>query len=132
MQRQKPQDKEYLDPEEVNATVNIASGVVESAVTVTKPARKQESVQDSLSSLESNLSTASLSSVETASQDSLLREENQRLREERLCKICAENDIGVVFIPCGHLATCTSCAASFSNCPVCRADIQSAVRTFMS
>lgn len=32
-----------------------------------------------------------------------LEEENKRLRDARECKICMSNEIGVVFIPCGHL-----------------------------
>lgn len=32
-----------------------------------------------------------------------LEEENKRLKDARECKICMSNEIGVVFIPCGHL-----------------------------
>ena len=31
--------------------------------------------------------------------------------------------VGVVFLPCGHLATCVSCAPTLTNCPVCRQDV---------
>jgi len=65
-------------------------------------------------------------------EDKELIEENKRLRDERLCKICADKDLGVVFIPCGHLVTCTTCAASLNNCPVCRSTITSLVKTYMS
>ena len=61
-----------------------------------------------------------------------LLQENQQLRQERLCKICLDKEVGVVFIPCGHFATCVSCAPSFNKCPVCRAKIEGAVRTFLS
>ena len=66
-----------------------------------------------------------------AAYDQKLKEENNRLKEERLCKICVEREVGVVFIPCGHLATCLNCAPSFDKCPVCRTKITSAVRTFI-
>ena len=38
----------------------------------------------------------------------------------------------MVFLPCGHLATCVSCAPTLTNCPVCRSHIQATVRTFLS
>ena len=69
---------------------------------------------------------------EETKEQSHLQRENQRLREEKLCKICADCEVGVVFVPCGHFATCVNCAPSFSECPVCRTKIQSAVRTFLS
>ena len=40
--------------------------------------------------------------------------------------------VGVVFLPCGHLATCVSCAPTLTNCPLCRSRIQATVRTFLS
>jgi hypothetical protein len=64
--------------------------------------------------------------------DEAVLRENRRLRDERLCKICADHEVGVVFIPCGHFATCVHCAPAFTDCPVCRTRIDSAVRTFLS
>ena len=64
--------------------------------------------------------------------DEELIEENKRLKDERLCKVCADKELGVVFIPCGHLVTCTTCAASLNNCPVCRSTITSLVKTYFS
>lgn len=69
---------------------------------------------------------------ESKKEDEELIEENKRLRDERLCKICADKELGVVFIPCGHLVTCTTCAASLNNCPVCRSTITSLVKTYLS
>ena len=48
------------------------------------------------------------------------------------CKICRDKFIGVVFLPCGHLAACTTCGASIATCPICRESIKSVVRTFLS
>ncbi|KAK4883076.1 hypothetical protein RN001_006395 [Aquatica leii] len=49
-----------------------------------------------------------------------LEEENRLLKEARLCKICMDNEVGIVFLPCGHLATCFNCAPNLEDCPVCR------------
>lgn len=61
-----------------------------------------------------------------------LEEENRLLREARLCKICMDNEVGIVFLPCGHLATCVNCASNLQDCPVCRSAIKATVRTFLS
>ncbi|EFN85667.1 Apoptosis 2 inhibitor [Harpegnathos saltator] len=61
-----------------------------------------------------------------------LQEENRRLKEARLCKICMDNDVAIVFLPCGHLATCIFCAPSLTFCPMCRIMIRASVRTFLS
>lgn len=61
-----------------------------------------------------------------------LEEENRKLKEARLCKICMDNEVCIVFLPCGHLVTCVNCAHSLADCPVCRQTIKATVRTFLS
>ena len=48
---------------------------------------------------------------DTAMEDDLLGE-NSRLREEKTCKVCMDAEVGVVFLPCGHLVVCPNCAPS--------------------
>ncbi|XP_041112540.1 baculoviral IAP repeat-containing protein 7 isoform X2 [Polyodon spathula] len=59
-------------------------------------------------------------------------EQLRQLQEERTCKVCMDKVVSIVFVPCGHLVVCTDCAASLSNCPICRAIIRGSVRAFMS
>jgi len=61
-----------------------------------------------------------------------LESENARLKEQRTCKVCMDGEVGVVFLPCGHLCCCVLCAPSLRDCPVCRTNIQGTVRTFLS
>ena len=61
-----------------------------------------------------------------------IENENRRLKEARICNICMDNEIGVVFTPCGHLITCVNCAPLFKDCPVCRQYIKEKVKTYMS
>ncbi|XP_011876980.1 PREDICTED: E3 ubiquitin-protein ligase XIAP-like [Vollenhovia emeryi] len=61
-----------------------------------------------------------------------LREENRKLKEARLCKVCMDHELAVVFLPCGHLGTCNYCAPALSNCPLCRLRIRAYVRVFLS
>ena len=46
------------------------------------------------------------------------------------CKVCLDNEVSLVFVPCGHLVTCSSCADHLTDCPVCRKRITSRIRTF--
>ncbi|NWY55728.1 BIR7B protein, partial [Chionis minor] len=59
-------------------------------------------------------------------------EQLRRLQEERMCKVCMDRDVAVVFVPCGHLVACGDCALNLRLCPICRAVIRGSVRTFMS
>ncbi|KGL76021.1 Baculoviral IAP repeat-containing protein 7-B [Tinamus guttatus] len=59
-------------------------------------------------------------------------EQLRRLQEEKMCKVCMDRDVSVVFVPCGHLVACAECAPNLRLCPICRAVIRGSVRTFMS
>ena len=48
-----------------------------------------------------------------------LQRTNQRLRQRQTCRICRASLITTIFLPCGHLCTCTSCAASIDRCCLC-------------
>ena len=68
----------------------------------------------------------------TNTEGSEIVQELRRLKEARICKICMDAEVGVVFIPCGHLICCVICAPSLKNCPMCRQSIQKTVKTFMA
>ncbi|XP_020832027.1 E3 ubiquitin-protein ligase XIAP [Phascolarctos cinereus] len=68
-----------------------------------------------------------------AMQKDVSTEEQLRyLQEEKLCKICMDENIAVVFIPCGHLVTCQMCAEAINKCPMCCAVINLKQKIFMS
>ncbi|XP_015918264.1 putative inhibitor of apoptosis isoform X1 [Parasteatoda tepidariorum] len=48
-----------------------------------------------------------------------------------LCKICMDKEVGVVFLPCGHLLACTECAGAMELCPMCRKPIQATIRAYL-
>ncbi|XP_043229691.1 baculoviral IAP repeat-containing protein 7-A-like [Amphibalanus amphitrite] len=58
--------------------------------------------------------------------------EYQRLRDERLCKICMEGDACVLFFPCNHMATCPACALLVRTCCICRSPIKDVMRVYMA
>lgn len=77
-------------------------------------------------------------STNTASTSSVVPESLARINDESLklpssderrlknveCKICMAEEVGVVFLPCGHLLTCVMCAPALSTCPLCRQPIR--------
>jgi hypothetical protein len=84
------------------------------------------------SSKDKNANTTSPTTSAPGSPKDDLESENARLKEQRTCKICMDGEVGVVFLPCGHLCSCVLCAPSLRDCPVCRTNIQGTVRTFLS
>merc|ERR1719411_499479 len=101
--------------------------------TETEDAEQSQSQEVNIS-LERSPASARLSPpvpVTSKSNDDL-ESENARLKEQRTCKICMDKEVGVVFLPCGHLCCCVNCAPALKDCPVCRRNIQGTVRTFMS
>lgn len=56
----------------------------------------------------------------------------EKVDDGRLCKICYMEELGVVFLPCGHIVACVKCAPSLSTCAVCRQPFSATVRAFLS
>ncbi|KAJ1531811.1 hypothetical protein ONE63_000465 [Megalurothrips usitatus] len=52
--------------------------------------------------------------------------------DARACKICFSEEIGVAFLPCGHLVSCVNCVSSLTTCALCRKPFSATVRVFMS
>ena len=63
-----------------------------------------------------------------------LRETEERLREteERLvCLVCATEEVGMAFSPCGHTTCCPTCAPRVTSCPTCRAKVDRIIRVYI-
>ena len=48
------------------------------------------------------------------------------------CKICLEGSVEMVFIPCGHICACNSCAERVTSCPLCRKTIEQSIKIYVS
>ncbi|XP_052816451.1 baculoviral IAP repeat-containing protein 7-B-like [Mya arenaria] len=55
-------------------------------------------------------------------------EENQRLKENMLCKICFDDIACIIVLSCGHMASCSQCISALRNCPICRSEVKGTVR----
>lgn len=60
-----------------------------------------------------------------------LKDEKQLLSDQRLCKICYNEELQVLPIPCGHLTSCRGCASNTHECPVCRKRIEKLESAFL-
>ena len=69
---------------------------------------------------------------ETNKQENPLPETLTQLQDERMCKLCTVKEANIIFIPCGHLLVCKYCAASLTDCPVCRCKINEFVKVYFS
>ncbi|KAM5145353.1 E3 ubiquitin-protein ligase XIAP isoform 2-T2 [Mantella aurantiaca] len=61
-----------------------------------------------------------------------IEEKLRKLEEEKVCKVCMDKAVSVVFIPCGHLVVCTDCAEVLDKCPICCTIIQRRQKIFMA
>lgn len=87
--------------------------------------------------LESDSGYSSIEDTETSETTSVpstkeLLEENERLKDEKACRVCLTNERNVLFLPCRHLVTCPDCAVVVEKCPVCRSQIECTVKVFKS
>lgn len=61
-----------------------------------------------------------------------LVEELERIHDIRTCKVCMDAEMDVVFLPCQHMVTCSSCALALAECPICREDIRYTIKPILS
>lgn len=61
-------------------------------------------------------------------------EEAEEKEDSRLCKICFNNEVSMIYLPCRHIVTCKKCTASLlkPQCPACRQPIESVLKVFFS
>ena len=45
------------------------------------------------------------------------------LSPERVCVVCMDAESTAVFLPCAHRCTCSECAVSLRECPLCRTPV---------
>ncbi len=81
---------------------------------------KTESVKEERSSL----------SLEEAEVDNLIRK-NETLKSSITCKVCLEEPLRVVFLPCQHFVCCAQCSSQVDKCPMCREEILGTIKAFM-
>lgn len=90
-----------LQLQDTQKTDESPKGADESKSTsLDQPSSTSNFVQD-----ESTASRTASSSETTAVSKASLEDENRQLKDARLCKVCMVEEVGIVFLPCGHLGT---------------------------
>jgi len=114
--------------EELFAAVNEASRQTpssESGIGSGESGSHAESDEETPLSQGSTLSTSPSVSYSSSG-------EEDRPESRVMCKICMDREVGMVFLPCGHLVACTRCGPGLTKCPYCRVHIAGHVRTFLA
>lgn len=65
-------------------------------------------------------------------EENSIEEKLRKLEEEKICKVCMDKSVCIVFIPCGHLVVCADCAEVLDKCPICCTIIERRQKIFMS
>ncbi|XP_066437788.1 E3 ubiquitin-protein ligase XIAP isoform X2 [Eleutherodactylus coqui] len=71
-------------------------------------------------------------SVNPTENENSIEEKLRKLEEEKICKVCMDKAVCIVFIPCGHLVACAVCAELLDKCPICCKIIERRQKIFMS
>lgn len=61
-----------------------------------------------------------------------LRNDTVATTAVRECVVCLQPKLEIVFLPCGHMCTCATCAPRVEDCPMCRAAITEKKRVFVA
>lgn len=93
-----------FSPHSVAATENDVPSTSMPTIELNQRAIGQQ--QQSSSSMETTAAAILRTETEspaTTLEQLTLEEENRKLKDARLCKVCMADEVGVVFLPCGHL-----------------------------
>ncbi|KAF5301488.1 hypothetical protein FQR65_LT08791 [Abscondita terminalis] len=78
------------------------------------------------------VSPSTTEQTETKTKELVASEDDKESNSNTLCKICYNKEVGVVFLPCGHVVACVDCAPVLTTCAVCRKPLEATVRAFLS
>jgi len=93
---------------------------------------KLEEALNRVSKLERDLSKLESDLSEKDSDISKKDSEIQALQNWRTCKVCMQEEVDQVFIPCGHVICCKICITQLQTCPICRKAIDNTLLAYFS
>lgn len=60
-----------------------------------------------------------------------LQKQNETLKDNITCKVCMDDKVDMLFLPCRHLICCEPCSDSVRRCPLCRQRIIGTIKAFL-
>lgn len=78
-----------------------------------------------------NENKASCSSSYMVAGEKTVRE-NGELKRRKCCKVCGENEVSILVLPCRHLCVCKDCESKFDSCPICNSMKSATLQIFLS
>lgn len=86
-------------------TTSIAGGIatINNCSNKVNVSKADESTTNSSGESSTKVQATGKSMMSNANRNMTLEEENRQLKDARLCKVCMDEDVAVVFLPCGHL-----------------------------
>ena len=128
--------KEYEDSQSELAmcsqeNTNLRQGYEDGGAWLRNKQEEVGAMEAAMKKKENDVASLAVSLKESETKFAEFERETQ---ERKSCKFCMEDDISVVFLPCGHLCYCSSCAnlPAVKNCPICRAVIANKWRVSQS
>lgn len=131
-----------LTPEEIEALTNLPkdfSNIVYhkqsesvAAASSSEAVATNPAPEPSCSSVQEKVTSESTEETKKTQEATSNSSTSKRLDDARACKICFSEEIGVAFLPCGHLVSCINCVSSLTTCAVCRKPFSATVRVFLS
>lgn len=118
-EKEKTEDGDIVGDAKSTTNVTLRSSTPSSSKECVNKTSEAKPIASSSSSSDSSLLSTSLAASSSPA-------------DSRLCKICYTDEMGVVFLPCGHLVACVKCALSLTTCAVCRQPVTATVRAFLS
>lgn len=74
---------------------------------------------------------ATIASIKSSVEENVSSpEENVSLTDNERCVVCYVSKRDCVYDPCGHLVCCANCATKTMKCPVCRSNVEKAIKFF--
>ncbi|XP_048765138.2 uncharacterized protein LOC125672973 isoform X2 [Ostrea edulis] len=71
-------------------------------------------------------------SSQSSTEVQILQTELSSLTSTLLCKVCFTQEVGIAFLPCGHLICCRECGPAVRKCLLCDVIIKGTIKTYFS
>lgn len=97
-----------------------------------KNKKNYEALKNNLTEKVKNSSQDATSNETSKQQVTINTRTTQKACDRLTCKICLEEELSILFLPCSHLISCQRCAVNLTNCPLCRSTIHAAIQAYIS